>query len=60
MPEDMDINAGRIVDGTATLDRGRQADLRPDPRRRLRQQTASEELDIGHEEFIPWQFGAVT
>ena len=60
MTEDMDINAGRIVDGTATLEQSA-GDLRADHRGRLRQrQTVSEELDLGQEEFVPWQLGAVT
>lgn len=64
MADDMDVNAGRIVDGTATLEQVGQeifdlilavaSGARP----------ASEELEIagltiGTEEFIPWHVGAV-
>ncbi|MFV0252697.1 MAG: UxaA family hydrolase [Beutenbergiaceae bacterium] len=60
MSQDMDINAGRIVDGTASLlDVGREiyqelVEVASGKR------TVSEELDVGQEEFIPWQLGAVT
>ena len=59
MQEDMDINCGTIVDGTATVaEVGREifelvlavASGRP---------TKSEELGFGDEEFTPWQLGAV-
>jgi altronate hydrolase len=60
MSDDMDINCGRIVDGTATL-----ADVGDEIFERIiavasGRLTASEELDIGQEEFVPWQFGTVT
>jgi altronate hydrolase len=60
MAEDMDINCGRIVDGTAAL-----ADVGEEIFERIiavasGQRTASEELDLGQEEFIPWQLGTVT
>ena len=60
MPDDMDVNAGRIVDGTATI-AGVGAEIFD---RIVRvasgEQTLSEELGVGQEEFIPWQFGTVT
>ena len=60
MSDDMDINCGRIVDGTATL-----AAVGEEIFERIiavasGQLTASEELNIGQEEFVPWQFGTVT
>ena len=60
MAEDMDLNCGRIVDGTASL-----ADVGDEIFERIiavasGDQTASEELDLGQEEFIPWQLGTVT
>ncbi len=60
MTEDMDLNAGRIVDGTATL-----ADVGAEIFDRILavasgERTVSEELEIGAEEFIPWHLGAVT
>ncbi|MFD7308147.1 UxaA family hydrolase [Promicromonospora sp. NPDC059942] len=60
MSEDMDLNAGVIVDGTATVaDVGRQIFDRI-LAVASGQQTVSEELEIGAEEFIPWHMGAVT
>ncbi|GAB3699225.1 UxaA family hydrolase [Mariniluteicoccus flavus] len=58
--DDMDINAGRIADGTAGLEEvGREifeAIIDVASGRR----TVSEELGLGQEEFVPWQLGAVT
>ncbi|WP_147916727.1 UxaA family hydrolase [Ruania zhangjianzhongii] len=60
MAEDMDLNAGRIIDGTATLEEvGRQI-YELILAVASGEQTVSEELDIGQEEFIPWHVGAVT
>lgn len=60
MSDDMDLNCGRIVDGTATLAEvgGEIFDLII--RVASGEQSVSEELGIGQEEFVPWQFGAVT
>ena len=60
MSEDMDINCGRIVDGTAAL-----RDVGDEIFERIiavasGEETASEGLDIGQEEFVPWQLGTVT
>lgn len=60
MREDMDMNCGGVVDGTTTLEAlGREIYLRIVETASGRQ-TVSEEMDIGQEEFIPWQLGAVT
>jgi altronate hydrolase len=60
MSEDMDINAGVVVDGTATVaEVGRQIFDRI-LAVASGEQTVSEELEIGAEEFIPWHIGAVT
>jgi arabinonate dehydratase len=59
MREDMDVNCGEIVDGTATLEEvgrriyDRVLDVASGAR------TASEVLGFGDEEFAPWQLGAV-
>lgn len=60
MTEDMDINAGRIIDGTATLeDVGREiVDLVLSVASGER--SVSEQLHVGLEEFVPWHIGAVT
>jgi altronate hydrolase len=60
MAEDMDLNCGRIVDGTASL-----AQVGDEIFERIiavasGERTVSEELDLGQEEFVPWQRGAVT
>jgi len=60
MAADMDINCGRIVDGTATL-----AEVGDEIFERILavasgERTASEELYLGQEEFVPWPLGAVT
>lgn len=59
MAGDMDLNCGRIVDGTATL-----ADVGDEIFERIvavasGELTVSEELYLGQEEFVPWQLGAV-
>jgi arabinonate dehydratase len=60
MSEDMDINCGRIVDGTTSL-----TDVGDEIFERIiavasGASTVSEEMDLGQDEFIPWQLGAVT
>jgi altronate hydrolase len=60
MPDDMDLNCGRIVDGTASL-----ADVGDEIFEKIiavasGERTASEELDLGQEEFVPWPLGTVT
>ena len=58
--EDMDINAGSIVDGTATLEQVGQEIFDTMLAVASGQKTVSEELEIGEQEFIPWHVGAVT
>jgi len=59
--EDMDLNAGRIVDGTAALPQvGRELFDMMLEAASGRMITASERNDVGIEEFIPWMIGAVT
>jgi altronate hydrolase len=60
MSEDMDINAGRVVDGTATLEQVGREIYERIVAVASGETTVSEEMDIGQEEFIPWQLGAVT
>ena len=60
MSDDMDINAGMILDGAATVaEVGRQI-FDQILAVASGEQTVSEELEIGAEEFIPWHLGAVT
>jgi altronate hydrolase len=60
MAEDMDLNCGRIVDGTAGLSEVGDEIFELIIAVASGQQTVSEELDIGQEEFVPWQLGTVT
>jgi altronate hydrolase len=59
MHEDMDVNCGTIIDGTASVaEVGREIFelvLAVASGRR----TKSEDLGFGDEEFTPWQLGAV-
>jgi altronate hydrolase len=60
MRPDMDLNCGRIIDGTAGL-----AEVGQEIFERILavasgEATASEGLDIGQQEFVPWQLGTVT
>ncbi|RNE67430.1 UxaA family hydrolase [Cryobacterium tepidiphilum] len=60
MADDMDLNAGRIVDGTATIAEVGEEIFDLIIRVASGEQTVSEELGVGQEEFVPWQFGTVT
>jgi altronate hydrolase len=60
MAQDMDINCGRIVDGTAGLTEVGDEIFEAIISVASGEPTASEGLDIGQEEFIPWQLGTVT
>lgn len=60
MPEDMDLNAGRIVDGTASIAQVGAEIFDLIVAVASGQQTVSEELGVGQEEFVPWNFGTVT
>jgi altronate hydrolase len=59
MEEDMDINAGTILDGEETIEQvgGRIFDLVV--RVAGGEQSKSEALGMGDHEFVPWQIGAV-
>ena len=60
MSEDMDINCGRVVDGTAGLGEVGEEIFERIIAVASGEQTVSEGLDIGQEEFVPWQLGTVT
>jgi altronate hydrolase len=60
MSDDMDLNAGRIVDGTASLEAVGTEIFDLIVRVASGEKTMSEELGVGQEEFVPWQFGTVT
>ena len=59
MAEDMDVNCGEIVDGTASVqDKGREI-FELILRVASGAATKSEALGMGNDEFVPWQLGAV-
>jgi altronate hydrolase len=60
MAADMDINCGRILDGSAGLKQVGDEIFEAIIAVASGERTVSEELDIGQEEFIPWQLGTVT
>jgi altronate hydrolase len=53
----MDINCGDILDGVSIEDKGREI-FEAVLRVASGQQTKSEELGYGDNEFVPWQIGA--
>lgn len=57
MPDNMDINAGRIADGTATVESVGQEIYEALLRIASGEQTSSERM--GHKEFAPWRIGPV-
>lgn len=58
--EDIDIDCGRIIDGTATLAEVGQEIFERILRVASGEKSVSEELDLGQDEFVPWQLGTVT
>ncbi len=59
MRDDMDVNAGRVVDGTATVEQVGDELFELILEVASGRQTLSEELGIGQDEFAPWPVGAV-
>ncbi|RMI09656.1 UxaA family hydrolase [Cellulomonas triticagri] len=60
MAEDMDLDAGPIADGAATVAEVGQVLFDRMLAVASGERTVSEELEIGTEEFIPWHVGTVT
>lgn len=60
MPDDLDLNCGVIVDGAATVQEVGEQIFARILAVASGKQTVSEELDLGQEEFVPWQLGTVT
>lgn len=58
--EDIDINCGRIVDGTATVEEVGREIFAEILAVASGKESVSESLDLGQDEFIPWQLGTVT
>ncbi len=57
MIEDMDINCGDILDGVTVEDKGREI-FELILRVASGEQSKSEQLGYGDNEFVPWQIGA--
>jgi len=59
MPDDMDINCGDIVEGTATIESKGEEIFRKILAVASGERSKSEDLGLGDNEFVPWQIGAV-
>jgi altronate hydrolase len=59
MVDDMDINAGTIVDGEETIEQVGERIFDLVVRVAGGEKSKSEELGMGDNEFVPWQIGAV-
>ena len=59
LSEDMDVNAGIIVDGEASIDEMGEIIFRKILSVASGEPTKSEAFGLGDEEFVPWQVGAV-
>lgn len=57
--EDIDLNCGDIVEGTATIEQKGQEIFELMLRTASGEKTKSEEHGYGQSEFVPWQIGAV-
>ncbi|MGW8565593.1 UxaA family hydrolase [Isoptericola sp. NPDC055881] len=60
MREDMDLDAGRIVETGLSVEEVGTELFEKILAVASGEQTVSEELDLGADEFVPWQLGAVT
>ena len=60
MGDDIDIDCGPIIDGSATIEGVGAQIFERIIRVASGEKTSSEEFGAGQEEFIPWQLGAVT
>ena len=59
LEEDMDINCGEILDGTATIQQMGQQILEHTLRIASGERSKSELLGLGDHEFVPWNIGIV-
>lgn len=58
MTDDMDINCGEIMDGTATVEQKGDEIFKMIIEVASGKQSKSEALGVGNEEFVPWMIGA--
>jgi altronate hydrolase len=59
LEEDMDVNCGDILDGTASIEEVGERIFRQILRTASGEKTKSELLGLGDHEFVPWQIGIV-
>jgi altronate hydrolase len=60
LTEDMDLNCGEILDGTASIDSTGRAIFDAMLRAASGERTKSELLGLGDHEFVPWQIGIMS
>ena len=60
LEEDMDINCGEVLDGTATIDEMGQRIFQLMLRTASGERSKSELLGLGDHEFVPWQIGIMS
>jgi altronate hydrolase len=60
LEEDMDINCGEILDGTASVQEMGQRIFELFLRTASGQASKSEQLGLGDHEFVPWQIGIMS
>jgi altronate hydrolase len=58
MADDMDINCGEIMDGTATVEQKGEEIFKMIIEVASGKESRSEALGVGNEEFVPWMIGA--
>jgi altronate hydrolase len=59
LEEDMDINCGQILDGTASIGETGRAIFEHTLRVASGERSKSELLGLGDHEFVPWNMGVV-
>jgi altronate hydrolase len=60
LTEDMDLNCGEILDGTASMEEVGQRIFEKILRIASGERSTSEELGLGDHEFVPWNIGVVS
>ncbi len=60
LEEDMDINCGEVLDGTASIDEMGQRIFELMLRTASGERSKSEQLGLGDHEFVPWQIGIMS
>jgi altronate hydrolase len=60
LTEDMDLNCGEILDGTASIESTGRAIFDAMLKAASGERTKSELLGLGDHEFVPWQIGIMS